>query len=115
MPIGGTPLDIAFTVTDGGTGATIDGTTVQIEGDQQRATGTLTNIGDVPSDTNIVIAIVDGADYDVSVVDPSITVEVKDNDAPSAAEPSVSISGPNYVAEGDTITFTVTASPATNQ
>ena len=50
----------------------------------------------------------------LSTNDPSITVAVKDNDATSAAEPSVKISGPNYVAEGDTIEFTVTASEQPN-
>ena len=44
----------------------------------------------------------------------SIVVNVKDNDAPSAARPEVSISGPNYVAEGDTISFTLTASESPN-
>ena len=114
IDLGGTPLDIAFTVSDGGTGAIITGTTVRIEGNQRRATGTVTNISDISSATNIVIAIADGVNYNVDTNDPSITVAVKDNDATSAAEPSVKISGPNYVAEGDTIEFTVTASEQPN-
>ena len=87
--LGGTPLDVEFTVTDGSTGATITGTTVQILGDERTATGTVTSIGNVPSATDIVIAINDTTNYNVSTSDPSITVAVKDNDALSTANPGM--------------------------
>ena len=35
---------------------------------------------------------------------------MKDNDALTSARPQVTISGPNYVAEGDTIRYTLAAS-----
>ena len=118
--ISGTPLEISFTPTY--TGATdpnlaITGTTVSIPVGEDSATGTVTmdSIFDIGSsdNVNIVITIATNANYTVG--DPgAITVAVKDNDATSAAEPSVEISGPNYIAEGDTVEFTVTASEEPN-
>ena len=118
--ITGSSLEISFTpsFTGGGTNpnATITGTTVSIPVGEDSASGTVTmdagfNIGS-SDNVNIVITIApDTTNYTVGSPG-SITVEVKDNDAPSASEPKVSISAPNYAAEGDTITFTVTALPA---
>ena len=116
--LNGTPLEIAFTVTDGGsgTGAAVFGTTVLIPGDKQTATGKVTMLAANVSNAgaNIIIKIKETALYDVSDTDPSITVPVKDNDAPSVARPKMSISGPNYVADGNMITFTVQASDIPN-
>ena len=111
-----TPLDIEFTITDnGGTGATIIGTTVRIQGDMRTATGIVTSIGNVTSDTDITIAIRDTANYNVSAIDPSITVTVKDNDAPTAAAPRMTISKAiDYVADGGDVTFTINASDMPN-
>ena len=110
--LNGTDLELSFDVTDGGTGATITGTTVTIPGNSQTAIGTVTMpIADVTSaGANIIIAIVETATYDVSTADPSITVAVRDNDAPTPAIPSVSISSANYVADGELIELTVSAS-----
>ena len=109
--LNGVPLDIEFTITDGGTGAIVSGTTVRIPGNARTATGTVTNIADVASNTNIVIAIRDSVDYDVSTSDPSITVAVKDNDTPSESNPTITIANNvNYIAEGSDATFTVEAS-----
>ena len=118
--ITGSPLEISFTpsFTGGGTdpNATITGTTVSIPVGEDSASGTVTmdsvfNIGS-SDNVNIVITIAPNTSNYTVGSPSSITVEVKDNDAPSVSEPKVSISAPNYAAEGDTITFTVTASPA---
>ena len=115
--LGGTPLDVEFSVTDGGTGATITGTTVQIPGNAQTATGTVTGIGDVSSATNIVIAIKDTTRYDVSTVDPSITVNVKDNDITSPTNPRISIApasnNPARVDLSETAKFVISATDQT--
>ena len=115
-PLDGTPLEIAFTVNDNGTGAAIFGTTVSIPGDKETATGKVTMLdANVPeAGANIIIKINETDLYDVSDTDPSITVPVKDNDAPSVTRPKMSISGPNYVADGNMITFTVKASDIPN-
>ena len=57
-----------------------------------------------------MIEISETTTYDVSASDPSITVPVKDNDSPTATSPRVSIASANYVADGETIELTVTAS-----
>ena len=107
--VGRPPIDIEFTVTDNGTGATISGGTVQIAGGTT-ATGTVTTIGNIDTATDIVIAIRDGDDYDVDTDDPSITVAVKDNDTLSETNPGLTFSNVNYVADGDAMSLTVTAS-----
>ena len=53
----GNALDIAFIVMDASTGAMVEGTTVMIPGNMQRATGTVSSIGDVDSDTEIIIRL----------------------------------------------------------
>ena len=110
--LNGTALEIAFTVTDNETGATISGTTVSIPGNQQVATGIVTMLAaDVPNaGANIIIEINEDVLYDVSSTDPSITVPVKDNDTTSTTRPKMAITSPNYVADGSMITLTVTAS-----
>ena len=110
--LNGTALEIAFTVTDNDTGATIRGTTVSIPGNQQVATGIVTMLAANVSSAgaNIVIEIDEAVSYDVSSIDPSITVPVKDNDAPSPTRPKMAITSPNYVTDGTMITLTVTAS-----
>ena len=107
--VGRPPIDIEFTVTDNGTGATISGGTVQITGGTT-ATGTVTTIGNIDTATDIVIAIADHADYDVDTDDPSITVAVKDNDTLSETNPGLTFSNVNYVADGEALSLTVTAS-----
>ena len=109
--LNGTALEITFDLTDGGTGATITGTSVMIPGDARVAIGTVTMpTADVTnSGANIEIEVVETAIYDVSTSDPSITVVVKDNDAPSSTSPRMSISSANYVADGEKIEFTITA------
>ena len=114
----GNPLEIVFDVMDGGTGATITGTSVMITGALQSAVGTVTlpNADVSSTGTNIIIKVLEADEYDVSASDPSITVPVRDNDAPSTTLPRMSISSANYVADGEKIEFTVTAShiPATS-
>ena len=66
------------------------------------------------SGTNIIIEILEAVEYDVSASDPSITVPVKDNDTPSVSKPRMSITGANYVADGESIKLTVTASDLPN-
>ena len=110
--LNGTALEITFDVTDGNTGATITGPSVMIPGDARTAIGTVTmpTANVTSAGANIEIEIVETAIYDVSTSDPSITVAVKDNDAPSSASPRMSISSSNYIADGEKIEFTVTAS-----
>ena len=105
------PLVVSFIVTNGGTGARVDGTTVTIAGNSQTASGTVTGIGEVNSDTNVTVAVDDGQLYDLNT-NSSIVVKVKDNDNADATRPSVKISSANYIGDGDAITFTVSASVA---
>ena len=109
--LGGTPLEISFNVNHSITGATIAVADVTIPGDMRTASGTVSLSGvNVDSDTDIEVEITETATYDVSPSDPSIMVSVKDNDSPSGTRPNMSISAVNYIADGETITFTVEAS-----
>ena len=98
--------------------ATIQGTTVSIPVGERMATGTVTMDSDfdieATDDVKIVITLVDAADYNLSsdTTKQSISVAVKDNDLPSVTSPNMSISAVDYIADGGTITFTITASPA---
>ena len=64
-----------------------------------------------------MIAIADGADYNVDTTDPSITVGVKDNDAPTGENPRVSIAAASTEAvrtdSASTADFIITASDQT--
>ena len=92
-------------------GATITGSTVTIPGNSQTAIGTVTMpAANISSNANIKNEITETTTYDASGADPSITVEVKDNDSPTAAAPSMTISSANYVADGESIELTITAS-----
>ena len=95
-----------------GTGAALTETIIRLTSIKQSAIGTVTlpNADVSGVGTNIVIEVLEAVEYDVSATDPSITVPVKDNDDPSSASPSMSISSANYVADGEKIKFTVTAS-----
>ena len=110
--LNGNDLEIKFDITDGGTGAMINGIKFTIPGNSRTAIGTVTMpTADVTSaGANIIIKVVETTTYDVSADDPSLTVAVKDNDAPSTTTPSMSISSANYVADGEKIEFTITAS-----
>ena len=108
----GSPLEVTFNLTAGSTGATLTETTIRLTSIQQSAIGTVTlQNADVSSaGANIIIEVLEAVEYDVSASDPSITVPVKDNDAPTDSKPSMSITGANYVADGESIELTVTAS-----
>ena len=112
----GSPLEVTFNLTDGGTGATLTETTIRLTGIKQSAIGTVTlpNADVSSTGVNIIIEVLEAVEYDVSASDPSITVPVKDNDAPSNTAPSMSISSANYVADGESIELTVTASDLPN-
>ena len=62
------------------------------------------------SDINIVVTLAEHDDYDTNPNQESISIKVKDNDTPSTSNPTITITGPHYVAEGSTFNFTVTAS-----
>ena len=107
------PLQIQFNPTYAGTGTNpnlaIEGTTVSIPVGQDSATGTVTmdagfDIGSSDVVTFMIAILEDYQNYEIGSPG-SITVKVKDNDAPSAALPKMSISSANYIADGETITF----------
>ena len=108
----GSPLEVTFNLTAGSTGATLTETTIRLTSIQQSAIGTVTLPNDDVSnaEANIIIEVLEAVEYDVSASDPSITVPVKDNDAPSATAPRMSITSANYVADGESIKLTVSAS-----
>ena len=62
------------------------------------------------SDVNIVVTLAEHDDYDTNPNQESISIKVKDNDTPSTSNPTITVTGPHYVAEGSTFNFTVTAS-----
>ena len=62
------------------------------------------------SDVNIVVTLAEHAEYDTNPDRETISIKVKDNDTPSASNPTVSITGPHYVAEGSTFNYTLSAS-----
>ena len=68
------------------------------------------------SNENIVVSLAEHDDYDTNPAEESISIKVKDNDSPSASNPTISISGPHYVAEGSTFDFILTPShrPSSN-
>ena len=117
------PLEIDFNPTYSGTGTSpnlaIEGTTVSIPVGQNSATGTVTmDAGfDIGSSDNVTFSIAILEDYqNYEIGSPeSITVKVKDNDTPSDALPRMSISSANYIADGETITFTVESSDMPNE
>ena len=117
--VGTDKLALGLVVTDEGgtTGATIV-EALEIGAGKTEATFTvtmnsLTDVGSTP--VSITVTLNDTNDYDTSS-DDSFTVSVKDNDAPSAAIPLVRISNSeNYIVEGGTATFTVTASESPNE
>ena len=112
----GSPLEVTFNLTAGSTGATLTETTIRLTSIQQSAIGTVTlpNADVSSTGANIIIEVLEAVEYDVSASDPSITVPVKDNDTPSTSKPRMSITSANYVADGEAIELTVTASNLPN-
>ena len=116
--ITGNPLEIQLTPSyNGGSvdpNIRITGRTVSIPVGATKATGTVTmNSGfDIGSSDNVEvkIAVDEAVVYDVKATESSITVPIKDNDAPSRTTPRMSITSVNYVADGEMATFSVTAS-----
>ena len=116
--ITGSPMEIHFTPSyNGGSvdpNIRISGRTISIPAGKTKATGTVTmnsgfDIG-ATDDVKIKIEVNESAIYDTKTSESSITVPIKDNDAPSTTTPRMSISSVNYVADGEMATFTVTAS-----
>ena len=66
------------------------------------------------SNVNIVVSLAEHDDYDTNPDRETISIKVKDNDTPSASNPTVSITGPHYVAEGSTFDFILTPSHPPN-
>ena len=108
-------LDLEIDDSGASTGAAIT-EALEIGAGERIATFTVTMNSefDVDSSTpvNITVTLNDAADYDVSSTDP-ITVAVKDNDAPTAANPIITITrAADYIVEGGNATFTVTSTGA---
>ena len=75
--------------------------------------GSGTNV-EPASNVNIVVSLAEHDDYDTNPAKESISIKVKDNDSPSASNPTISISGPQYVAEGSPFDFILTPSHRPN-
>ena len=116
--ISGSALPILVSADDGtaSLGLTIVGTK-EIAADSQETEFTVTmgSGADVApaSDVNIIVSLAEHVDYDTNPAEESISIKVKDNDTPSASNPTVSISGPHYVAEGSTFNLVLTPSRPT--
>ena len=112
-------LPIVVSADDGtaSLGLTIVGTKEIAVGNQETEfTVTMRSGTDVlpASNVNIVVSLAEHDDYDTNPAKESITIKVKDNDTPSASNPTISITGPHYVAEGSTFNFILTPSHRPN-
>ena len=115
--ISGSALPIDVSADDGtaSLGLTIVGTKEVAVGSQETEfTVTMNSSADVApnSNVNIVVSLAEHADYDTNPARESITIKVKDNDTPSASNPTITISGPHYVEEGQPFNITLTPSHA---
>ena len=113
--ITGSALPIDFFVDDGTAQLAlriVETTELAINTEDAEYTVVMALNADIASseNVNIVISLVEHADYDTNPDQESISVKVKDNDIPSASNPIVSVTGPHYVAEGEAFDFILTAS-----
>ena len=113
--ITGSTLPIVVSAEDGtaSLGLAIVGTKEIAVGSQETEfTVTMGSGADVApaSNVSIVVSLAEHDDYDTNPAKESISIKVKDNDSPSVSNPTISISGPHYVAEGSTFDFILTPS-----
>ncbi len=105
-------LDVSVTVSQSGDyGATTGQRTVTIP-TSGSVTVTITTTDDTTdeADGSVTATVNAGSDYTVSSTQGAATVAVSDND--DASTPVVSVTGAAGGTEGESVTFTVTASPA---
>ena len=62
----------------------------------------------------LLLRLEEHANYDTNPAEESISIKIKDNDTPSESNPTISISAPQYVAEGSTFNFILTPSHRPN-
>ena len=115
--ISGSTLPIDVSADDGAAslGLTIVGTKEVAVGSQETEfTVTMSSNADVApsSNVNVVITLAEHDDYDTDLSEETISIKVKDNDTPSASNPTISISAPHYVAEGSIFDLIFTSSQA---
>ena len=111
------PIEVSADDGTAALGLTIVGTKqIPIGSQEVEFTVTMGSGADVApaSNVNIAVSLAEHLAYDTNPAEELISIKVKDNDTPSASNPTVSITGPHYVAEGSTFNYTLTASHILN-